>query len=99
MSNPLKAIADEIQAVVDRLQQEGHTVATRLENALGHLFKHVHEGSAAIVAEVKADAEKVAAEEKPIVAEVKADVVKVAAEVKENADGLREEVVADVAKK
>lgn len=90
-------IVEEIQAVVDRLHAEGHTVATRLENALGRLKDHFKHDSEKVVAEVKTDVEHVAAEEKPIEAEVKADATAVVAEVKADAAATAVEVEKNLA--
>lgn len=74
------AIITEIQAVVDRLQQEGHTVATRLENALHELESFFTKDASDVVAEVKADADQVKSDAAPLVAEVAADGKKVASD-------------------
>lgn len=75
-------IVDEIQAVIDKLHSEGHTVATRLENALQELKAHFTKDEAVVSAEVKTDVAQVATDAKPVVEEAKADAKKVAAEVR-----------------
>lgn len=78
----LDHIIEEIQHVVDKLHQEGHVIATRLENALGHLVGHVKDDSAKVADEVKTEVEHVVEEEKPVVEEVKAEAAAVADEIK-----------------
>jgi hypothetical protein len=78
----MNQIVEEIQAVVDRLHSEGHTVATRLENALHGLKKHLTKDKAVDVAEVEADVKQIETDAAPVEAEIKADTAQMAAKVK-----------------
>ena len=78
----------DIQAVVDKLQSEGHTVATKLENALKALLAHfksaetvAQEKATEIVEEAQSDAKALVEEAKPVVADAVAKGVTVASEV------------------
>jgi hypothetical protein len=90
-------IVDEIQAVVDRLQQEGHTVATRLENALLDLKKHFTKDATVLGGEAAADVAKVEGDAKPVVEEAKADAKDLAAQAKADAQADMAAVLAEVA--
>lgn len=92
----MSKIVDEIQAVVDRLQQEGHTVATRLENALKDLVKHFEKDKKVLSAEAEADAVKVESDAKPVVKEAEADAKTLAAQAKADAEADMAAVLAEV---
>lgn len=93
----MNKILDEIQHVIDRLHSEGHTVATRLENALLALKGKLAEAekvavteAEALTGEVVADVAKDAADAAPVVAEAKQQLEEVKGQVekdlKETAD-------------
>jgi hypothetical protein len=84
----------EIQAIVDTLQQEGHTIATRLENALKDIVAHFTKDASALGGEAAADVAKIEADAAPVEAEAVADVKTIAAEAKADATA---EVAADIA--
>lgn len=86
----------EIQAVIDRLQQEGHVVATRLENALKEIKAHFVKDESALATEVEADVAQVETDAEPVVAEAEADVKTVAAEVVGDAKAEAQAAVADL---
>lgn len=91
-------IVAELQAVKDKLESEGHILATRLGNALEGLKAHFLKDKAHDEAEVKADVAQVEKDAAPVVSEVKADAEQVATEVKGQVEANLAEA-ADVLKK